>query len=90
MLEVVYTKQFRKEYRKMFKRGFDMSKLDNVVNMLKNEETLEPKHHDHNLDGSWKGYRECHIAPDWLLVYKIDKGILVLTLHRTGSHSDLF
>lgn len=90
MLNVVYTKQFRKEYRKMSKRGYVMSKLDEVVDKLKNEEQFEPKYCDYELGGNWSGYRECHIQPDWLLIYKVDNGELVLTFLRTGTHSDLF
>ena len=74
MLKLFYTNQFRKDYRKMAKRGHKMSKLDDVLNMLKNEEQLAEKYQDHALKGDQRGNRECHIEPDWLLVYKVDKG----------------
>ena len=90
MLKLIYTNQFRKDYRKMAKRGCQMSKLNDVLNKLKNEEQLDEKYQDHALKGNRKNYRECHIAPDWLLVYKINKGDLILTALQTGSHSDLF
>ena len=90
MLNLVRTKQFRKEYRKMIRRGKQASKLESVLLKLLNEEPLEPKHFDHALSGDWEGSRECHIEPDWLLIYKVDKGNLILTALRTGTHSELF
>ena len=90
MLKLIYTNQFRKDYRKMAKRGYQMSKLNDVLNKLKNEEQLEEKYQDHALKGNYKGYRECHVAPDWLLVYAVDKGHLILTASETGTHSDIF
>lgn len=74
----------------MKKRGLDLSLLFSVVEKLKNAIPLEEKYHDHPLGGRFRGFRECHIAPDWLLVYYIEKDILVLTLADTGSHSDIF
>lgn len=73
----------------MLKRNYDMDLLDDIVNKLQNEEKLDDKNRDHALGGSWAGYRECHIQPDWLLVYKISNEQLILLLIRTGSHSDL-
>lgn len=67
-----------------------MTILQDVLTILCNEQPLPPRYKDHNLDGCYKGYRECHITPDWLLVYKTDQNILTLTLTRTGTHSDLF
>ena len=90
MLEVVPTKQFRKEYRRMIRRGKNPAKMEYVLKKLQNEEPLEKKYRDHDLQGDWTGYRECHIEPDWLLIYKVDKGMLILTTSRTGTHSDLF
>lgn len=90
MLKIFYTNQFRKDYRRMAKRGYQMSKLDAVLNKLKNEEQLEEKNQDHALKGDQKGNRECHIEPDWLLVYKVEKYKLILTALQTGTHSDLF
>ena len=87
--ELVTTSTFRKEYKKLVKRNYDISLLDNVVEMLLNGEELPEKNKDHSLTGNWKGYRECHIEPDWLLVYRIYEDTLVLSLSRTGTHSDL-
>ena len=64
--------------------------LKEIVTKLANGESLDPKHKDHPLSGNWVGHRECHISPDWLLIYRYDDDVLVLTLTRTGSHSDLF
>ena len=84
------TSQFRKDYRLAKKRGLPVSLLDEVIALLSTEETLPEKYRDHALSGNWLGHRECHILPNWLLIYRIEKNILVLTLSRTGSHSDLF
>ena len=84
------TKKFRKELKKMLKRGADLDKLETVVNMLAAGETLPPQYHDHALTGDLEGTRDCHITPDWLLLYRIENDVLVLTLTRTGSHADLF
>ena len=90
MLKLEQTKTFRKELKLMRRRGADISKLDYVIQKLLNEEQLEAKYQDHALKGDHKGYRECHVAPDWLLVYAVDKGNLILTASETGSHSDIF
>ena len=90
MLELVRTKQFRREYKKMLQRGKDKSKLETVLSKLMNEEPLEPKYRDHALNGNRQDERECHIEPDWLLIYKINNNELILTALRTGTHSDLF
>ncbi len=74
----------------MKKRGLDMSELETVIDMLLAEKALDEKYRDHDLHGLYEGYRECHIQPDWLLIYIIDKGQAVLVATRTGSHSDLF
>ncbi|MCL1827422.1 MAG: type II toxin-antitoxin system YafQ family toxin [Candidatus Cloacimonetes bacterium] len=87
---IIETTRFIKETQAMEKRGFDMSLLDDVVTLLKNGVKLPKTHKDHALKGDLKGYRECHIKNDWLLVYKIYKNDLILLLSRTGSHSDLF
>lgn len=84
------TKKFRKELKKMLKRGADRTKLSAVVKMLAKGETLPPQYHDHALIGDLEGTRDCHITPDWLLLYRIENDVLVLTLTRTGSHADLF
>ena len=87
---IATTSRFRKEYKLMKKRGRDMSQLKYVVEKLSTGQVLEEKYKDHSLTGNYAGYRECHIAPDWLLIYYIQQNMLVLTLSRTGSHSDLF
>ena len=84
------TKKFRKELKKMLKRGADLDKLETVVNILAAGETLPPQYRDHALTGDLEGTRDCHITPDWLLLYRIENDVLVLTLTRTGSNSDLF
>lgn len=89
-LRLVATSQFRRDYKKAKKRGFDMSALEKVIDRLCAEEPLEERHRDHALSGDYVGFRECHIRPDWLLVYAIDKDAVVLTASRTGTHSDLF
>lgn len=90
MLQLVTTNQFRKDVKRAKKRGLNLKKLEAVLDALQKEETLGEKHRDHALVGNYMGFRECHIEPDWLLVYAIDKGQLILTASRTGSHSDLF
>ena len=74
----------------MKKRGLDISLLDEVVDTLRQGKKLDDKYHDHALTGNYQGFRECHIKPDWLLIYLIENDILTLTLVDTGSHSDLF
>ena len=88
--KVEYATKFRRQYKRLIKRGYNMDLLKTVVDKLANGEKLEPKHRDHALSGNWIGFRECHIAPDWLLVYqKIDNEELLLVLARLTSHSDL-
>ena len=89
-LKLVATTQFKKDYKKAKKRGLDLSELQAVLDKLCAEEQLEERHRDHSLAGNYIGFRECHIRPDWLLIYAIDKGQLILTASRTGTHSDLF
>ena len=72
------------------KRKLDTTLLRGIIEKLRTGQTLDRKHHDHQLSGDYAGYRECHIQPDWLLVYKIEMNIMTLTLMRTGTHSDLF
>ena len=84
------TALFKKEYRKSMKQGKNMVLLLSIINMLANDEPLPPKHRDHALTGNWADFRECHITPDWLLVYrKVDNGELLLVLSRLASHSNL-
>ncbi len=90
MLRIVPSNKFKKDLKLAVKRGYDIKLLENVVNRLANEEPLEPKYKDHNLTGDYSGFRECHITPDWLLIYQVINDELVLFLSRTGSHSDLF
>lgn len=90
MLELKTTSQFRKDIRRIQKRGGNLLKLETVLRKLQQEVELDKKYLDHPLKGNYQGFRECHIEPDWLLIYAIDKGHLILTATRTGSHSDLF
>lgn len=84
------TSQFRKEYKLAKKRGKNIKLLDDIIRKLADGEKLPEKNYDHPLSGNWEGHRECHIQSDWLLVYYLKDDILVLTLSRTGTHSDLF
>ena len=86
---VKITTQFKKDYKLAIKRGLKIALLEDVVAALAMGESLPEKNKDHALTGNWTGYRECHIQPDWLLVYYIEDDVLVLTLARTGTHSDL-
>lgn len=90
MYKVTFTGQFNKDVKKAIKRGYNLDELKQAVKILAAGESLPPKYRDHNLSGNYKGYHECHISPDWLLIYKVQNDVLVLTLTRTGSHSDLF
>lgn len=86
---VKFTSQFKKDYKLAIKRRLKIDLLDNVVRTLAAGEELPEKNNDHALTGNWLGHRECHILPDWLLIYRIEDDVLVLTLARTGTHSDL-
>lgn len=90
MLDIVFSNRFKKDLKLAIKRGYDISLLEKVVDTLASREPLEPKYKDHNLTGDFSGFRECHITPDWLLVYQVIENELVLFLSRTGTHSDLF
>ncbi len=87
---LVLTSLFKKDLKVIKKRGYNLSLLNNVVDMLTMGQPLPEKYKDHNLIGNYKGCRECHITPDWLLIYEISEGELILYLTRTGTHSDLF
>ena len=89
-LEVVFTSQFKKDYKQAMKRHLKIDLLDDVIRTLAKGEALPEQNRDHALTGNWSGHRECHIQPDWLLIYRIENDVLVLTLSRTGTHSDLF
>ena len=84
------TTQFKKDFKLAMKRSMKIELLEEVIAMLAMGETLPDKHKDHALTGNWVGHRECHILPDWLLIYRIEDEVPVLTLARTGTHSDLF
>ena len=88
MLEVQPTSRFKKDLKKLAKQGKPMSKLRDLINTLAAQESLAEKHHDHVLIGDYAGSRECHISPDWLLIYEATPTYLILV--RTGSHSELF
>lgn len=90
MLSIVPSNQFKRDLKLAKKRGLDLSALREVVDTLAREQPLDEKYHDHDLLGKYKGFRECHIEPDWLLVYRTDGDTLELFLFRTGTHSDLF
>ena len=79
---------FKKDLKRIAKRGYNRAPLDAVIDALRNDQPLAPAHRDHSLKGEWKGWRECHIEPDWLLIYKISGNELLLA--RTGTHADLF
>lgn len=88
--DLFITNKFKKSLKKMKKRGFNLETLNYVVTKLQKGEKLDLKFNDHLLHGNWEGFRECHIYPDWLLIYLIEDNILTLTLVDTGTHSDLF
>ena len=82
--------KFQKDVKRMQKRGYDLSLLTEILKLLADGKPLPPKNKDHNLTGNYKGCRDCHITPDWLLIYEVLDGELILYLTRTGTHSDLF
>ncbi len=88
MLEVSFTNQFKRDYKLCVKRGYNMLLLQNIICILSIPEILSEKNRDHDLKGTYMGKRECHILPDWLLIYKVTGKQLIL--YRTGTHSDLF
>lgn len=87
---VKFTTAFKKDYKRAVKRGLKIELLEQIVELLSMGAPLPDKNRDHELSGDWAGHRECHILPNWLLIYSIKDSVLVLTLARTGSHSDLF
>lgn len=90
MLTIRYHTSFKKDYKKVIKRGYDIKLMEDIIQKLAKNEQLPEKNKDHPLSGNYSGCRECHITPDWLLIYEIDNGELILCLTRTGTHSDLF
>lgn len=90
MLKIVASNQFKKDIKVAIKRGYDIGELDLVIDTLVHENSLDKKYKQHELKGNFKGFMECHIKPNWLLIYKIENKELELFLFRTGTHSDLF
>lgn len=88
MLDVRYSTKFKKDFKACAKRHYKMELLQNVIDILRIPDTLPRRNEDHNLSGNYSGFRECHVAPDWLLIYRHEGNELLL--YRTGSHSDLF
>ena len=87
-MKLIYTTQFKKDYKKIKKQQKNLSKLTIVIEKLLSQNKLEPKYKDHQLSGKFENHRDCHIEPDWILIYRITEDELLL--ERTGSHSDLF
>ncbi len=90
MYKLKYTTTFKKSYKRIKKRGLDIKILKNVIETLRQGKSLDERFKVHQLKGNFNGYYECHLKPDWLLIYLIEDDILTLTLINTGSHSDLF
>jgi len=90
MFSIIPSNRFKKDLKTAKKRGFNLDLLNEIVETLAADKPLDKKHHDHPLTGNFTGFRECHIQPDWLLIYKIERNELLLMLLRTGTHSDLF
>lgn len=90
MLTIRYHSSFKKDYKRIIKRGYNIKLMEDVISKLVKQEPLSEKNKDHALSGDYTGFRECHIAPDWLLIYEIVQEELILILTRTGTHSDLF
>ena len=90
MLRFKTTRQFEGDYRLLLKRGKDTDKLKTVMHQLINQQPLESRYHDHALTGNLRGHRGCHIEPDWVLIYRIDRDLQEITFVRTGTHTDLF
>lgn len=88
MLTPLFSNRFQKDYALLKRRGKNLEKLQNVIKLLADCLPLEPRHRDHPLVGEWNGYRDCHIEPDWILIYRTTDTDLIL--ERTGTHSDLF
>ena len=90
MLRPEISSQFKRDYSLLIRRGYDITNLDVVITVLLRQESLEHRHRDHPLKGKWLGYRGCHVADDWVLVYKVDGDRLILMLSRTGTHVDVY
>lgn len=89
MMKIKYHNSFKKDYKRIKKRGRNIEKLKHVIELLASGQKLDQKYRDHELTGNYKNFRECHIEPDWLLIYQIENEELILILSRTGTHSDL-
>ena len=87
-MNLIYTTQFKKDFKRVSNQGKEISKLELVIDTLLSNKKLESKYRDHQLIGKWKNHRDCHIEPDWILIYRLTDDALIL--ERTGSHSDLF
>lgn len=90
MLKVRYSNKFKKDFKAIIRQGYDITLFEDVVCLLREEKPLPEKYCDHSLRGEYMGHRECHISPDWLLIYKVENDMITLSLTRTGTHSDLF
>lgn len=90
MLKVRYSSRFKKDFKLVIRRGYNISLFEEVLTLLREEKTLPEKYNDHALKGEYTGHRECHITPDWILIYKKENDMITLSLTRTGSHNDLF
>ena len=88
--DIQFTTQFKKDLKLAKKQNKDLDKLFSVIEVLARGETLPPQYRDHDLSGNYKGTRECHVEPDWLLIYEVQDNVLVLMLYRLGTHSELF
>ena len=89
-MKIKYHNSFKKDYKRIKKRGRNIEKLKHVIELLASGQKLDQKYRDHELTGNYENFRECHIEPDWLLIYQIENEELILILSRTGTHSDLF
>lgn len=90
MLKVNYSTKFKRDLKLIQKRNYNIELLKAIIMDIANEKPLKAKHKEHELSGNYSGHKECHILPDWLLIYYIDKKTKVITFVRTGTHSDLF
>ena len=90
MLKIRYHTSFKKDYKRVVKRGYNIKLMEEIIQKIAKGEPLPEKNKDHSLSGDYIGCRECHITPDWLLIYEMDHESIVLYLTRTGTHSDLF
>ena len=88
--DIIWTSKFKHDYKQAMKRSLNIRLLDDAIRTLASGNSLPESYNDHALTGNWRGYRECHLQPDWLLVYYIENNDLVLVLTRTGTHSDIF